>query len=279
MANGDTKTEQMLDVLANGGSTAAFKGCCNTKTQNYILDAADRIQAVEDEVERLENNPDVVDIVATYADLQAYDTSKLTDKDIIRVLEDNTHGNNSTYYRWNAATNQFDFVGEISSSSGAVQLTTADYDYPEGAPDGVALWRLDPGLYNWDNQMKVYTSNATTIMNGASAFVTEAAGNAKEYVEVLAFIPSGGVSGTYKWFKVNYNTGAKINNIANVNFLTDKGVVQTTGTSTTDVMSQNAVSSALNTRLDGLTLLKITQTAYDALATKDPNTLYVITGA
>ena len=35
----------------------------------------------------------------------------------------------------------------------------------------------------------------------------------------------------------------------------------------------------VNTRLGGLTLLPITQTAYDALATKDANTLYVITGA
>lgn len=59
----------------------------------------------------------------------------------------------------------------------------------------------------------------------------------------------------------------------------DINVVQTTGTSTTDVMSQNAVTTVLNTRLGGLTLLPITQTAYDALATKDPNTLYVITGA
>lgn len=284
MANGDTKTEQMLDVLANGGSTAAFKGCCNTKTQNYILDAADRIQAVEDEVERLENNPDVVDIVATYADLQAYDTQHLTDKDVIRVLQDETHDGDSTYYRYNKQADTWTYIGEskqytnfvgtdgttageaglvpapaiadagkflkadgtwaeaAGGGGGAVQLTTADYDYPEGTPDGVALWRLDPGLYNWDNQKKVYTSNATTITTGASAFVTEAAGNAKDYIEVLAFVPSGGVSGTYSWFKVSYSTGAKLNNISNVHFLTDKGVVQTTGTSKTDVMSQKAVT-------------------------------------
>lgn len=59
----------------------------------------------------------------------------------------------------------------------------------------------------------------------------------------------------------------------------DINVVQTTGTSTTDVMSQNAVTTLVNTRLGGLTLLPITQAAYDALATKDANTLYVITGA
>lgn len=35
----------------------------------------------------------------------------------------------------------------------------------------------------------------------------------------------------------------------------------------------------LNTRLDDLTLLKISQTDYDNLPDKDANTLYIITGA
>ena len=40
-----------------------------------------------------------------------------------------------------------------------------------------------------------------------------------------------------------------------------------------------ATKGYVDNRLGGLTLVSITQTAYDALATKDPNTLYVITGA
>lgn len=123
MANGDTKTEQMLDVLANGGDTSQYKGCCNTKTQNYILDAADRIQAVEDEVEEMKNNPDVADIVATYAALQDYDTSTLTDKDIIRVLADENHGGMSTYYRWDASTGQFTYIGGSAPNPAVVQTT------------------------------------------------------------------------------------------------------------------------------------------------------------
>lgn len=126
MASGDTKTEQLLQVLANGGDTSSISGCCNTKTQDYILGAIDRIQQVEDEVERLENNPDVVDIVATYQELQAYDTSGLTDKDIIRVLSDSTHDDNSTYYRWNATTQSFDFVGEISGGGGSGDSVYSD---------------------------------------------------------------------------------------------------------------------------------------------------------
>lgn len=59
----------------------------------------------------------------------------------------------------------------------------------------------------------------------------------------------------------------------------DITVVQTTGESTTSVMSQKAVTDTINDRLDDLTLLTISQTDYDELGTYDTNTLYVITGA
>lgn len=122
MANGDTKTNQYLDIAANGTrADLPSDTCCETRTQSLIRGVAERVMDVEDEVERLENNPDVVDIVATYADLQAYDTSTLTDKDVIRVLTDSNHNNNSTFYRWNATTNQFDYIGEVTSGPTVVQ--------------------------------------------------------------------------------------------------------------------------------------------------------------
>jgi hypothetical protein len=137
MANGDTKTQSYLRAAAEGSrADLPADTCCNTKTQDLILGVAERIMDVEDEVERLENNPDVVDIVATYQDLQNYNTSDLTDKDIIRVLEDSTHSNNSTYYRWNANTNQFDFVGEISAGSLAYFTSVT----PDTVTTGVTLY-------------------------------------------------------------------------------------------------------------------------------------------
>lgn len=124
MASGDTKTEALLNVLGNGGSTEGISGCANTKTQNYILDAINRIQGVEGEVEELKNNPDVVDIVDTYANLQAYDTQHLTENDIIRVLQDETHSGNSTYYRFTKNPDTWTFIGEISGGGGPTVVQT-----------------------------------------------------------------------------------------------------------------------------------------------------------
>lgn len=49
MPAADTKTQQLLYALGHrGASTAAANGCCNTKTQGYILDAITRITNEED---------------------------------------------------------------------------------------------------------------------------------------------------------------------------------------------------------------------------------------
>lgn len=58
---------------------------------------------------------DVVDIVNTYADLTNYDTSKLKDNDIIKVLSDSTHSDLSSYYRWNKSSSDFTFIGTENS--------------------------------------------------------------------------------------------------------------------------------------------------------------------
>lgn len=70
---------------------------------------------IQDELEALKNSPDVVDIVNTYADLMAYDTSTITDKDVIRVLNDETHDGYSTYYRYDATTHAWTYIGKVDA--------------------------------------------------------------------------------------------------------------------------------------------------------------------
>lgn len=63
------------------------------------------------EINTIEAASDVVDVVGTYSELENYDTSTLHDKDLIKVLADETHDDAITYYRWDDTLNEFSYVG------------------------------------------------------------------------------------------------------------------------------------------------------------------------
>lgn len=67
---------------------------------------------LQQQIDAIAASSDVTDIVGTYATLQAYDTSKLKDNDIIKVLQDETHDDETTYYRWSISTETFTLIGE-----------------------------------------------------------------------------------------------------------------------------------------------------------------------
>ena len=52
------------------------------------------------ELDNYKNNPDVADIVQNKAALDAYDTTKLTENDLIKVLDDESKNHMQTYYKW-----------------------------------------------------------------------------------------------------------------------------------------------------------------------------------
>lgn len=67
---------------------------------------------LQGQIDAISASSDVVDIVGTYADLQNYDTQHLKDNDIIKVLQDETQGNATTYYRWSTSTQTFTLIGQ-----------------------------------------------------------------------------------------------------------------------------------------------------------------------
>lgn len=66
---------------------------------------------LQDQIDKIKAASDVVDVVATYADLVAYDTSHLTEDDIVKVLKDESRYNATTYYRWSNST--WNFIGGV----------------------------------------------------------------------------------------------------------------------------------------------------------------------
>ena len=67
---------------------------------------------LQSQIDAITASSDVKDIVGTYAQLQAYDTSTLGNNDIIKVLQDETHSDETTYYRWSTTTETFTLIGE-----------------------------------------------------------------------------------------------------------------------------------------------------------------------
>lgn len=107
--------------LANlAGEDVTMPACPRSRKEAYLAGAVAKLETIEQEIEDMKNNPDVVDVVATYADLQSYDTSTLTDKDVIRVLSDETHDGASTFYRWSAETSSFTYIGEAGGGGAAL---------------------------------------------------------------------------------------------------------------------------------------------------------------
>ena len=60
---------------------------------------------LQGQIDALTVSSDVIDVLGTYQDLQNYDTSHVKANDIIKVLQDSTHNNAMSYYRWVVADN------------------------------------------------------------------------------------------------------------------------------------------------------------------------------
>ena len=69
---------------------------------------------LQGQIDAITSSSDVKDIVGTYTDLQNYDTSKLGNDDIVKVLQDSTHNDAMAYYRWviTEGTGAWSYIGQ-----------------------------------------------------------------------------------------------------------------------------------------------------------------------
>lgn len=79
----------------------------STETENRV-NADNNLQG---QIDAITSASDVVDIVGTYAELQAYDTQHLKDNDVVKVLQDETHNDAMTYWRWSTSTHTWTYIG------------------------------------------------------------------------------------------------------------------------------------------------------------------------
>lgn len=83
-----------------------------TRIDNEALARQQTDNGLQSQIDAITSKSDVVDVVANYAALQAYDTSTLGNNDVVKVLDDETHEDALTYYRWSTTTQTWSYIGQ-----------------------------------------------------------------------------------------------------------------------------------------------------------------------
>lgn len=285
------------NIVLSGNKSSADLGL--QPAGNYALtqDLNDEIinrqngdTALQNQIDAITASSDVIDILGTYQELQNYDTSHVKANDIIKVLQDNTHGNAISYYRW-VITNHVGswvYVGsegpyytkgetdtlvnakqnEITSSnmlaSDLVSDTNQTNKFVTATEKQTWNNKLDQSaLANYVTKTSYATSSNAGVIKTGSLFNVDS--NGTPY----------GTSQTY----ANYTSGVDTNFISKgtlENVITGKGLgtysKPSGGIPATDLTTsvQNTLTKADNQVWYG------TQAQYDAISQKNPDTLYCI---
>lgn len=103
-----TKTSQLTNDsnFVNQTQMTNAIGEETTARQNADIDLQNQIDAIT-------VSSDVIDVLGTYQDLVDYDTSHVKANDVIKVLQDSTHSNAMSYYRWEivGSVGHWEYVG------------------------------------------------------------------------------------------------------------------------------------------------------------------------
>lgn len=287
-ADTNLQTAISNEATARANADTSLQTALNTETT--ARQTADT--GLQSQIDAIVASSDVKDIVGTYAALQQYDTSTLGDNDVIKVLQDETHSDETTYYRWSTATGTFTLIGEEgpyytksatdtllnAKADKATTYTKTEVDTALAAKqdnliagtnisiasDGKTISATDTtytagtGLNLTGTQFSVNTSTIATQSDLTTGLATKQnALTAGSNVQISNDTISA-TDTTYSPFTGTDGTTAGTSGLVPAPATTDAGkvlgadgtwvtggptVVQTTGTSTTDVMSQNATTS------------------------------------
>ena len=267
----DTNLQNQITQEAQAraaADTAINEAITSEATARQTADAG-----LQSQIDAITAGSDVKDIVGTKAELNNYDTSTLGNNDIIKVLQDESESNATTYYRWNATTQQFTLIGEEGPYYTKSQADTLLNAKQNTLTAGSNVQIVNDTISATDT---TYTAGTGLALNGTqfsvdtTAIATQSdltAGLATKQDTLTAGtniqITNNTISATdttYSDFTGTDGTTAGAAGLVPAPATTDAGkflkadgtwdtagsainVVQTTGTSTTDVMSQNAVTS------------------------------------
>lgn len=113
-------TTAQQNALNSGATTTNITQITTNQTaiatEKTARETAD--DALQDQIDALTSKSDVVDVVGTYAELQAYPTLTLHNNDVVKVISDSTHNSAPSYYRWviTGTTGAWTYIGSLADS-------------------------------------------------------------------------------------------------------------------------------------------------------------------
>lgn len=124
-------------VLQNKADIANLRTRVTKNEQDIIQINADITQEKIDRKNKDDDLQDQIDalqalakgvreVVGTYAEMEQLDKTTLVDGDIINILADETRDGINAYYRFNQATQQYDYIGSISPYYTKAQIDTKE---------------------------------------------------------------------------------------------------------------------------------------------------------
>lgn len=217
---------------------------------------------LQGQIDALSAASDVTDIVGTYADLQNYDTQHLKDNDIIKVLQDESQNDETTYYRWSTTTQTFTLIGEEGPyyTKSATDTLLADKQDKLTAGANITI----DGNNEISATNTTYSAGTGLDLTGTTFSVDTTTIQPKltagSNITIDGNNEISATDTTYSDFVGTDGTAVGVHGLVPAPATTDAGkflkadgtwdtaggggptVVQTTGTSQTDVMSQNATT-------------------------------------
>ena len=171
-----------------------------TITQNGITL---NVNDLQQQIDTMKASSDVTDIVGNYQELLDYDTSKLGNNDIIKVLDDETHDNARSYYRWvkDGHSGSWSYIGSESNIEIDDALSTESENPVQNKVVTTAINSKQAALTAGDN---ITIENNVISASGGSTTprfsINNGNKNAQGVMDVLAY------SGQTLSFKVDDGT-------------------------------------------------------------------------
>lgn len=182
-----TKTSDLSSVATSGaysdlsGTPDLSVYATNTALGNETTARENADIGLQGQIDAIVSSSDVKDIVGTYTELENYDTSTLGNDDIIKVLQDSTHNDAMTYYRWviTGGVGAWSYIGQEGPyyTKSEIDTTLLPYvkntDYATSSVGGVIKINQNYGLRVSSGTLVGYGVNYTDYGNALNQLVID----------------------------------------------------------------------------------------------------------